>query len=576
MRSIALILLIAGVTSVTSASAQSNPEAPAGLPTSANAAANAKELDCTVSGQVIALAASVPIRNALVTLHDSDDRTRTPVTIRSDADGKFRFNGIVAGHYSLTVVRHGYVTQEYGQRTSDGPGATLTLTPGQNMKDLLFRLVPSATIAGHIQDEDGEPIAWARVTALRYIYKKGKRTFVNETIIATNDLGEYRLFGLRPGRYFISAFYHPGASHYEEWDGEDVADSLKENYVLTYYPGTYDSSKAQAITIKSGEEIPSVDFAMRPTAVYRVKGRVINNIPDTKKKNTDSIMVFLQPRGGVTQMNSMTFDANNSVKKDGTFSLAPVPPGSYAVTAQYYDGDKMHGVSTNLEVNNADVESIQLVISKGSAVPGRVHWEGRPSLSGDDDLFVMGRTENLSEFGNAFARVEPDGSFLWTEIPDGTARVTVAGLGKDAYLKAVDYDGLNVLDQGFTPHPGSNAAIEVTLSSLSAHLQGAVVDADGLPAVGVWVVLVPDAHRDRHDLYKPVHTDQHGQFKVDGITPGDYLLLSWDEVEDGAWEDPDFLKPFEQKAEKVSVQEGDTKTENLISIKTVTQDQAKP
>jgi hypothetical protein len=575
MRSIALILLVLGVTSVL-VSAQSVPQAPSTQPTSPNAkvVANAKEPDCTVSGSVVALAASVPIRNALVTLHDSDDRTRTPVTIKSDADGKFRFNGIVAGHYSLTVARHGYVTQEYGQRTTDGPGATLTLVPGQGMKDLLFRLIPSATIAGHIQDEDGEPIAWAHVTALRSVYRNGKRTLVNETTVSTNDLGEYRVFSLRPGRYFISAYYHPGASHSEEWDSSDITDTLKENYVLTYYPGTYDPSKAQSITVRSGEEIPSVDFAMRPTAVYRVKGRVINNIPDIKNK--DSINVFLLPRGGVAQLNFITFDASNMVKKDGSFSLAPVPPGAYAVIAQYFDGDKVHTVSSNVDVNNADVESVQLVVSKNSAVPGRVHWEGRPSLNGDDDLYVLGRSENLGSFGSASARVEPDGSFLWTEIPDGTSRVTVASLGKDAYLKAIEYDGVNVLDQGFSPHAGSNAAIEVTLSSRSAHLQGAVVDADGLPAVGVWVVLVPDTHRDRHDLYKPVHTDQHGQFKVDGITPGDYLLLSWDEVEDGAWEDLDFLKPFEQKAEKVSVQEGDTKTENLISIKTGTQEQAKP
>jgi protocatechuate 3,4-dioxygenase beta subunit len=570
MRLIALILLLLGALP---ASAQSNPQTPPAQPATTGAAVNAKELDCTVSGSVIALAASVPIRNALVTLHDSDDRAKTPVTIKSDADGKFRFNGIVAGHYSLSVMRHGYVTQEYGQRTSDGPGATLTLTAGQNMKDLLFRLIPSATIAGHIQDEDGEPIAWARVTALRYVYQKGKRTFVNETTIATNDLGEYRLFGLRPGRYFFSASYHPGASHSEEWDGSDVTDTLKENYVLTYYPGTYDSSKAQSITVKSGEEIPSVDFAMRPTAVYRVKGRVINNIPNVK--NRDSINVFLLPRGGV-QLNSLSFDASNMLKKDGSFSLAPVPPGAYAVMAQYFDGDKVHTFSSNVDVNNADVEGVQLVVSKNSAVPGHVRWEGRPSLKDEDELYVLGRSENLGAFGGTSARVEADGSFLWTEIPDGTSRVTMAGLGKDAYLKAVEYDGTNVLDQGFAPHPGSNAAMEVTLSSRSAHLQGAVVDADGLPAVGIWVVLVPDTRRDRHDLYKTAHTDQHGQFKIDGITPGDYLALSWDEVEDGAWEDPDFIKPFEPKAEKISVQEGDTKTANLISIKTGTQDQVKP
>src|SRR3984957_14469600 len=234
---IALIFLLAAGATSASAQAQSSPPAQTTqAPGAANAAANAKEQECTISGMVVAMAGSAPLKNALVTMHSVDDHSRSEVTIRSQADGHFQFKGIIPGQYRLRVARNNYVTQEYGQRTVTGPGATLTLRGGQEMKDLLFRLIPSATIAGRIQDEDGEPITWAHVTALRSSYSNGKRTFTTAATNSTNDLGEFRLFGLAPGRYFISAVYHPGSIHAGADSDFDYngADTLKENYVLTY------------------------------------------------------------------------------------------------------------------------------------------------------------------------------------------------------------------------------------------------------------------------------------------------------------------------------------------------------
>ncbi|MBV8514620.1 MAG: carboxypeptidase regulatory-like domain-containing protein [Acidobacteria bacterium] len=109
------------------------------------------------------------------------------------------------------------------------------------------------------------------------------------------------------------------------------------------------------------------------------------------------------------------------------------------------------------------------------------------------------------------------------------------------------------------------------MSAQGAQVEGTATDENGLPAVGVWVVLVPDAkHRDRHDLYRTERTDQHGAFKISQIAPGDYALYSWDEVEDGAWEDPDFMRPFEEKkqGEKVTVEDRDNKSYNITVTKT--------
>src|SRR5262249_48073474 len=189
--------------------------------------------------------------------------------------------------------------------------------------------------------------------------------------------------------------YHPGASHGGLEGDFDYggADSLKENYVLTFYPGTYELAKAQSITVKSGDEIPSMDVTMRPTAVFRVKGHVTNTIPNPK--HVDHPMVFVTPRGGAIQNDSMTFSANNEVKKDGTFELPGVAPGSYIVQASVFQDDQQHSVTQSIEVGDADVEGLQLVISKGYTVTGHVRWDGTPGHP-EDDVFVTGRAESQS------------------------------------------------------------------------------------------------------------------------------------------------------------------------------------
>lgn len=116
----------------------------------------------------------------------------------------------------MEVSRTGFVTQEFGQKTPNDPGALLTLSAGEEVRDRLFRLIPSAVIAGKIMDEDGQPLPRVMVSAMRDVYTEGKRKLSPEAYASTNDLGEYRLFGLRPGHYFVSAHYTPGG----RWFGE--------------------------------------------------------------------------------------------------------------------------------------------------------------------------------------------------------------------------------------------------------------------------------------------------------------------------------------------------------------------
>jgi hypothetical protein len=528
-----------------------------------------KKDECSIAGTVVKLAGSEPLTKVRVHLQSMDDRTRAISTV-TNAVGRFELMGIDAGRYRLTVSRVGFVTQEYGQKTTDDPGAVLSLRSGQELKDLLFRLIPSGVIAGRILDEDGEPLPSVNVTASREVYSEGKRTLSMGATVETNDLGEYRLFGLSPGRYFVSAVY-PRWSR--SGGGEDSGSSglEQQGYAKMYYPGATDFGNAIPTVLEGGEEIPSTDILLRKVLTYRIRGRVYNQI--THKPGTGT-NVLLMPKTNRREWGS---EQQASVQKqDGSFEIPEVLPGSYLLTAFWFDQGKIYSTRMPVEVGSADVEGLAVTIAPGISINGRIIWDGKPSLD-KDELTVTPMPVDLNFIFRSSTRVTQGNFFTLKDIGEGTYLAEVGGESKDCYIKNVQYGSSSALEDGFTVVRAAPATLEITISSHGARVQGTVADKDGLPAAGVWVVLVPElAHRTQDRLYKTLTTDQYGHFNLRGIPPGEYKLFSWEEVESGAWEDPEFLKPFEEKGEKIVLQEGDQKTLSLATIRTKSQAEAKP
>lgn len=262
------------------------------LPQTFKTTATPKQDQCRITGIVVKLAGSEPLRKTKMTLQSVDDRTRF-ISVVTDADGRFELKGLDPGRYRLRASRLGYVTYEYGQRKPDDPGAVLTLRAGQELKDLQFRLIPSAVIAGRILDEDGEALPGVSVSALREVYKEGKRSLSTKATVETNDLGEYRLYGLAPGRYFVSAVF-PQWNRFGSRDDAEDPTAGPQGYAKMYYPGTPEAAKANSFSIKAGEEIPSVEILMRQMQVYRIRGRVYNQITHKPGVGTS---VFLTAKG---------------------------------------------------------------------------------------------------------------------------------------------------------------------------------------------------------------------------------------------------------------------------------------
>lgn len=531
-----------------------------------------KQDECKVSGTVVKLAGGEPLRKAKVQLQSTDDRTHS-VSVVTDAGGRFALKGIEPGRYNMFVSRAGFVSQEYGQRKPEDPGAILSLRAGQEMNDLVFRLIPSAVISGRILDEDGEPLASVAVNALREVYADGKRTFATLNQVSTNDLGEYRLFGLPPGRYFLSAVY-PQWGRFGGTGGEsDGVDSEEHGYAKMYYPGTPDRSKAMPIAIKSGEEVSSMEIFMHQVLVYHVRGHVLNLV--THKPGTEANVFLMPKRTG----REWEFSNNQALvqKKDGSFDIAEVLPGSYVLTATWFDEGKGYSTRLTVEVGNGNVEGVSLIIGPGVNINGRILWDGKPSLE-DADLTVVPRPADTGwNFWGSRTHADQANAFTLKDIGEGTYFVDVRGQSKDCYIKDVQYGTSSALEEGFTVSRGTPSNLEITISSRGARVQGAVTDADGLPAAGVWVVLVPDTSRRSQDrLFKTATTDQYGHFDLRGIAPGSYKLFSWEQAEAGSWQDPEFLKPFEDKGETITLEEGDQKTQNLPTIRTKTPEPANP
>ena len=529
-------------------------------PTMPDARSEARNETCILSGTVVRKLDGAPLKGATVLLGSDESHERTIATTTA-ADGRFELRNVPAGHYTLIVHRNGYVDAQYGQKKLTDPGSTLTLRPGQKLADLVFKLGRTGVITGRVFDEDGEPMQGIRVHALRDAYINGKIQLQETDERESNDLGEFRLFGLSPGRYLISA--EPETWNRvvgdREFSGADKSGG-ERGYAKMYYPGVIDSGKASTITVKEGDEITSIDIRMKQVTVYRVRGKVVNLLPKPSRRAWSQVDVLRINQGaGWESIGTSASDA------DGSFDMREIPAGNYRIRVLWRSDDgRMHVSQQDFIVENADVEGLTLIIGEGVNIPGRVTLDGAPRLE-RQGFFVIGAisTEN-DPFPSIRAEVDDNNQFMLKDVQDGEFRLDAWGISKDCYIKEVRYSHSIVPDVTISVAKGAVGPLEITLSSRGAHVQGTVLNEDTLPAVGAWAVAIPDK-KTRHASYS-ANTDQYGHFEVRGLPPGKYKLFSWTGLQQGAWEDPEFLKEHEARATVIEVNEGDTKTVELKLI----------
>ena len=541
------------------------------LPLTAQQEAAEPLAKCTIEGSVVKATTGEPVKRAVVTLSQVGGWAQPATTLQNrrfgavlgrsgsvitlggpqgspqprstgtDVQGRFALEAVEPGQYQIWVSRNGYVGQSYGQRAPNRPGKPLKLEPGQHLRDLIFRLVPTSVITGHVFGEDGDSVMGAMVQVLRYSIVNGRRQLNPFGGNNTNDVGEYRISGLVPGRYYLWATYTP----------QQMGNFAQGGYAPVYYPGTNRMGEAAPLELRSGDEMRDIDFTLLPTPTVRLRGQVFNSITGKPGQGVYVSLTWREPGAG------LSFQCGGAPARDaeGNFEIRSVPPGSYILMAYWNDKNQQYFGRELLEVGTSDVDGINLVIGPGLDLKGRVSVEGKAPMELSNMRIWLQPTEMM--MGTQPASVESDGTFVVKNVADGVYQINLWGAPQDFYLKSARLGGDGALDADLTiSRNRTSGQLELVLSPAGGRIDGAVLN-NQQPFSGATVVLIPEANR-RSDarLYKATNTDDNGHFSLQGIAPGEYKLFAWEDVENGAYQDPDFLRSYEERGKSVRVEEG--------------------
>ena len=516
-----------------------------------------------IRGHVFDASTGQPLRKAQVRALSPELRdNRLAVT---DASGAYEFKNVAAGRYTLSVSKGSYVGVSYGQTRPLEPGRPLDVRNAQLVDNVDFRLQRGAVITGRVVDEFGEPIEEVQVTAMRYQYAQGRRMMASSRPAMTNDIGEFRIYGLQPGQYVISATYRAMNFTFVGDSASADRDRDRSGYAPTYYPGTANAADAQRLTVSAGQKISDVTIALLPTRLARISGSAVDS--DGRPVATGAVVMMMQPSTG------SVLSAGGPVRADGTFTIDGVAPGDYTliILPRAAPGvePSSESIQANVSVNGEDVDNVRLVGMKPSKLRGRVLPDASQTNVSLASLRLVATPANPQPMGgtNSAARVNDDGTFELSVAP-GKAyiRMTVAGPFANTRLKTVRLNGVDVIDAGIEVRPNENIdGIEVELTTQLSSVSGGVSDARG-NAVSNYTVITFARDRERWGpgsrYMNSARPNQEGKYKIN-LPQGDYYAIALDYVEQGAQTDPEFLERLKERATEFSINEAETKSLDL-------------
>lgn len=499
------------------------------------------------SGRVVNAVTGTPIAKAAVTLAPTAGDLLTALT---NQEGAFEFTGETPGRYRLTAERSGYLKGEYGSRRPRASGTPIQLDPGRRLTKLELRLTPPSAISGRVFDDNGEPIARASLHILTQTFVRGRRQWLPAAIANTNDRGEYRAFDLDPRKYIVKVQVTPPPSF--GVDPPPKSAEIETAFGSLFYPSGDDLAQAQILDLLPGAELPGIDFTLRKVRVFRVTGRV--EVPAGLPPGRGAL--FVSPAGTLS-------GTSHPVRPDGAFQLTGLQPGTYSLTARIGEGSTQAVARETLIVSDRDIKGLVLNPSSGYAITGRVSFpEGQPKEPGDRGVALIEQQGHTFPF--LVDRLKPDSTFSIPGVPPGRYQIEAVQFPKMSYVKSATLGAADILDKEFEITGPANLAITVAFDSSTITGTASLNDE---PAPGATVVLIPSGPRRAiHTYFKTVITDTTGRFELEGVPPGDYTLLAFDNPEPGAWFDPDFLKPHESKATKITATPSGTHTATLKVI----------
>jgi hypothetical protein len=487
----------------------------------------------SVRGQVIAADTGQPVQRIAVRLTligGPDTPAAGPHSLArlTDVQGHFEFTGLPAGYYRLTCdpgrQYQQYLATSYGQRSTTGGGVPFELTAGQTLDNANIVLPRAGVIAGRITDGDGEPMGRVQVSV--FLFPPGSQVPRPEGERETDDRGQFRIFGLRPGDYAVAS---------RGWQ-ESPPPGAADDFLLTYYPGVASLAEAQRLHVDSGGEISGIDIQVLRGRLFTVSGVVLDSHGRPARWAYGSVEQTGRPGLWAPV-------ANLGTDRDGRFTVQ-VPAGTYRIKNESSDsGAGASNIGTAAPARKevgfqdltvaSDLTDVAVAMQPGLTIAGRViRDDGAPIRTATPIQIgaVAAVGQRVSSEGTLTA-VSEAGTFALPPL-FGPVIVTVAHLPRGLAVKRISAAGTDITDRQHEFTARESGHLEIVLTSHPAVITGSVRDPHGNAVLDCTVVLLladPDARHARATAaYRAVSPDPRGSYGFDDLHAGSYLVAAVD------------------------------------------------
>jgi hypothetical protein len=505
----------------------------------------------SVSGRVVGTD-GLPLPYAQVVL---TSRGMEPRVVNADPAGVFEFLEMPAGTFQLGASKPGY----FPVHARDNSAPAVDLADDEKRDGLQITLRRWGTLAGRIFDEYGDPMQGVGIQLLQVRYEAGRRRLVSAGNAATawgfrsrvtDDAGAYRLFGLPPGQYIVSA------------TTGDVSSTDVPGYARSYFPGTPAPADAQFVAVGPAQDVAGIDLTLSRTHTVRVAGQILN----AAGRPTTGGAISLMPSQRSAPATSVPVGAR--LLDDGRFEFANVAQGQYVI--QVYRGRQNKWIEGEfgalaVGVGDADVTGLLIQMSSGSSIAGRFSFETfdpskQPSRSALELSPIPVDADFSPQDNFATANIHPDWSFDMAGI-SGPRRLQLLRTPPDWALKEIRVNDIVVTDRilPFGQKEQSLTGVEVVLTDRVSALIGTIRDVNARPSPGASLVVFST---DRDEWYptsrfvRKTAAAAGGAFALTGLPAGTYYAAAVARLPlDGedAWQDPEFLDALIPGASTVTI-----------------------
>ena len=502
----------------------------------------------SITGSVIDAVTGEPVRKALVQL----DLGRQLTTF-SDGDGRFQFENIPAGTYSVSAQKPGYFSQQELLR-----GAAPAVEVSPSSPSALVKLFPEAVISGKVTNSSGVPIERLTVNLTGIEIRDGRRRLENNRSAITDEDGRYRFANLRPQIYYLSAGpYTPLAETIV--DAEERPDF---GYPGVYFPGVPDFNSATPLSLSPGQQAEA-NFSLPEVPVFSVSGTVSGYAPNQGV----SLQVFNQ--SNIADPMGYQFSEEN-----GRFDFHAMPAGQYVLHATSSQGPNQLLLAEARFHLASDLYNLRLVLAPVSEVPVSVRMDAVanrplppaiasriPNEPPPVSVRLVDSSPNAREWYATFDNTPNPRSLVFRNLEPGRYSALLNAQG-GWYVASAEYGQSNVLTDDLVIVPGASpSTLNIVLRNDSSSLSGTVRVPEGTSTPATIIAVRDGApHVSPHLTYYYPPRDKSAAaapgFVLDGLAPGDYLVFAFDHAETLEYANPDVMRDYTSQATRITLAPG--------------------